>query len=76
MMTECRRYAPDLILLNHRLGLERARAYATTFLWEGRETYIGAPDRAAAFPSNTWEYVNAKRDRGYTYYFPITPEMR
>jgi hypothetical protein len=37
--------------------------------------YIGAPDRAAAFPSNTWEYVNAKRDRGYTYYFPITPEM-
>jgi hypothetical protein len=41
MMTECRRYSPDLILLNHRLGLERAQAYATTFLWEGRETYVG-----------------------------------
>ncbi|MCP4895994.1 MAG: hypothetical protein GY906_03380 [bacterium] len=40
MMTECRKHSPDLILLNHRLGLERAQAYATTFLWEGRETYI------------------------------------
>lgn len=40
MMTECREHAPDLILLNHRLGLERAQAQATTFLWEGRETYI------------------------------------
>lgn len=40
MMTECRRYSPDLILLNHRLGLERAQAQATTFLWEGKETYI------------------------------------
>ena len=40
MMTECREHAPDLILLNHRLGLERAQAHATTFLWEGRETYI------------------------------------
>jgi len=39
MMTECRTHAPDLILLNHRLGLERAQAHATTFLWEGRETY-------------------------------------
>jgi hypothetical protein len=40
MMTECRTHAPDLVLLNHRLGLERAEAYATTFLWEGRETYV------------------------------------
>jgi hypothetical protein len=40
MMTECRTHAPDLILLNHRLGLERAEAHATTFLWEGRETYV------------------------------------
>ena len=39
MMTECRKHSPDLILLNHRLGLERAREHATTFLWEGRETY-------------------------------------
>ena len=40
MMTECRLHSPDLILLNHRLGLERAQAQATTFLWEGKETYI------------------------------------
>ncbi len=40
MMIECRLHSPDLILLNHRLGLERAQAHATTFLWEGKETYI------------------------------------
>jgi len=40
MMEVCREYSPDLILLNHRLGLERAKAYATTFLWGGAETYI------------------------------------
>ncbi len=40
MMRQCRHYSPDLILLNHRLGLQKARAYATTFLWEGKETYI------------------------------------
>ncbi len=40
MMTKCREYSPDLILLNHRLGLDKAKAYATTFLWEGWETYI------------------------------------
>lgn len=39
MMTECRKHSPDLILLNHRLGFERAQEHATTFLWEGRETY-------------------------------------
>ncbi len=40
MMTECRVHCPDLIVLNHRLGLEKAKAHATTFLWEGKETYI------------------------------------
>ncbi|NOU59678.1 hypothetical protein [Marinifilum caeruleilacunae] len=40
MMKECRRYSPDLILLNHRLGLNKGKAYATTFLWGGQETYI------------------------------------
>lgn len=39
MMEKCRSYSPDLILLNHRLGLKKAEAYATTFLWEGAETY-------------------------------------
>ncbi|RUT79593.1 hypothetical protein DLK05_02565 [Ancylomarina longa] len=40
MMKACRIYSPDLILLNHRLGLDKAKAYATTFLWGGQETYI------------------------------------
>ncbi len=40
MMQECRKYSPDLILLNHRLGLNKAKPYATTFLWGGAETYI------------------------------------
>ncbi|MFC2128566.1 hypothetical protein ACFLRR_01700 [Bacteroidota bacterium] len=41
MMTECRKYSPDLIFLNHRLNLsEEARKHATTSLWGGVETYI------------------------------------
>jgi hypothetical protein len=50
MMTECRKHSPDLILLNHRLGLERAQEHATTFLWEGRETYtdVFSTNRATA----------------------------
>lgn len=41
MMTECRRYSPDLILLNHRLNLgEEAIKHATTWLLGGAETYI------------------------------------
>jgi len=41
MMTECRKYSPDLIFLNHRLNLsEEASKHATTSLWEGEETYI------------------------------------
>lgn len=41
MMTECREYSPDLILLNHRLWLgEEGMKHATTFLWNGGETYV------------------------------------
>lgn len=47
MMEECRSYSPDLILLNHRLGLNKGKPYATTFLWGGQETYIDV------FTSNT-----------------------
>ena len=39
MIDECRRYVPDLILLNHRNDLGRASVCATTFLWQGDETY-------------------------------------
>ena len=40
MLQECRRYSPDLIVLNHRLNLYEAEPYVTTFLWQGAETYI------------------------------------
>jgi hypothetical protein len=39
-MTACREYAPDLVVLNHRLNLGEAKPHATTFLWGGAETYI------------------------------------
>ncbi len=39
-LEECRRYSPDLIVANHRVDLGKASSYATTFLWEGAETYI------------------------------------
>lgn len=40
LMESCRKHSPDLILLNHRLKLGKAEPHATTFLWEGAETYI------------------------------------
>lgn len=39
MLQTCRKYSPDLIVLNHRLDLYEAEPYVTTFLWNGRETY-------------------------------------
>lgn len=39
-MRKCREYAPDLIVLNHRLPLGIGEPYATTFLWNGTETYV------------------------------------
>lgn len=47
MMRQCRGFCPDLILLNHRLGLERAQRQATTFLWEGRECYTDVNSQPA-----------------------------
>lgn len=40
LMTEVRKHTPDMILLNHRLNLGEGVVHATTFLWEGAETYI------------------------------------
>jgi hypothetical protein len=49
-LEECRQYSPDLIVLNHRLELGKARPYVTTWLWEGAETYIDVfmPNRMTA----------------------------
>ena len=32
---------------------------------------IGAPDRAASYPANTWEYPVRRQKTGYTYFFPL-----
>ena len=40
MMKECRKYSPELILLNHRLDLGRGMPYGTTTLMGGQEAYI------------------------------------
>ncbi|MBQ2707645.1 MAG: hypothetical protein IJF67_05215 [Clostridia bacterium] len=40
MLQDCRKYSPDLIVLNHRLNLFEAEKYVTTFLWQGSETYV------------------------------------
>lgn len=40
MLEECRRYSPDLIVLNHRLELYEAEKNVTTFLFNGQETYV------------------------------------
>lgn len=37
--------------------------------------YIGCPDRAPSFTSNTWEYRNLETDSNNTYYIPLTPDM-
>ena len=39
MLQTCRKYSPDLIVLNHRLNLYEGEPYVTTFLWNGAETY-------------------------------------
>lgn len=52
--------------LNGKHGIEGAYVAAKI-----GDQYIGAPDRAVSYPSNTWEYVNARRDHDYTYYIPL-----
>lgn len=38
--------------------------------------YVGCPDRSVSYPSNVWEFLVAREDRNYTYYVPLTPEMK
>jgi len=39
-MVEARTFAPDLIVLNHRIDFGKAAPYVTTTLWNGDESYI------------------------------------
>ena len=59
------------VALNGKHGVEGA--YVTAKI-NGK--LVGAPDRAASYPSNTWEYVNAKRDSNYTYYIPLDASFK
>jgi len=37
---------------------------------------VGAPDRSLSYRSNSWEYPVPTDDSNYTYYFPLTEEMK
>jgi hypothetical protein len=54
------------VAINGKHGIEGAYAAAKI---DGK--FVGAPDRASSFQSNTWEYVNARKDKNYTYYIPV-----
>jgi len=38
--------------------------------------YVGCPDRAPSFLANTWECPVRRRDSNYTYYLPLTEDMK
>ena len=59
------------IALNGRHGNEGA--YAAIRL-NGK--LVGAPDRSISYRSNAWEYPVPMSDSNYTYYFPLTEEMK
>lgn len=66
-MQQCRKYSPDLILLNHRNDLGEAEQYATTFLWEGMETYVDV---------HGVNSVTAPHNRAYMFFRGHTPENK
>lgn len=67
MMKECRKYSPELVLLNHRLELGIGNPYATTFLWNGQETYVDV------FVGSS---VCAPHNRAYLFFRGNVPELQ
>jgi len=67
MIDECRKYVPDLIVLNHRNNLGEAEICATTFLWGGVETYIDVHIR---------NHNTASHHRACTLERGLVPEMK
>jgi len=37
---------------------------------------VGAPDRSVSYPANSWEYPPMKSGSNYTYYIPLSDEMK
>nr|MCR5263757.1 hypothetical protein [Clostridiales bacterium] len=66
MIDECRSYVPDLILLNHRNDLGKAAICASTYLWQGEETYTDV------FSSNP---VTALHHRAKPLIRGLTPDL-
>ncbi len=64
---DCRKYSPDLILLCHRLDLGEADDRATTFLWEGMETYVDV---------HGYNTVTCPHNRAYMFFRGHTPQNR
>lgn len=65
-LIECRKYCPDLIVLNERVKFGQAEPYVTTLLWEGVETYIDV------FMQNT---TTATHHRAGALARELTPKM-
>ncbi len=59
------------IALNGEHGLEGAYAAIRV---NGKP--VGASDRSVSYPANTWEYPARKRTSNYTYYVPLTQDMK
>lgn len=59
------------IAINGMHGEEKAWAGIKV---DGR--YVGCPDRAPSYPSNTFECGVRRSDSNYTYYVPLTPDMK
>ncbi len=66
-MDECRKYVPDLIVLNHRLWLGEGEIAATTYLVEGVETYIDI---------HVFNEVSGPHHRMYSLSRPLVPGMK
>jgi hypothetical protein len=71
VLDEIPRGAYLCVAVNGKCGNEGAWA---AFKIDGE--YVGCPDRAPSFVSNTWEYRVAPTDGNYTYYLPLTTEMK
>ncbi|MDR3061943.1 MAG: hypothetical protein LBU57_07505, partial [Dysgonamonadaceae bacterium] len=59
------------VAINGEHGIEGAYAALKV---EGQ--YLGAPSRAVSYPANPWENVTAGAASGYTYFFPLTEDMK
>jgi len=65
-MQQCRFYSPDLILLLHRNKVGDASIYATTDLWQRKETYVDA---------NSYNDCTAPHHRAFAFTRGLTPNL-